>query len=334
LAAESDAEVRSLACGNCGGPMRGLALSGHYGQRVEVDLCEPCHLLWFDSLESSRLLGASMLRLIGAMARAQGHPHHALQRRITCPRCSGALKTVHNRSRFGAGEQLECLRGHGSWASFAQWLAERGLVRPLSASDRAALQTTEGAAWCCVNCGAPLADAQASSCGHCGTAVGVLDVARLARALDPEGATEALPVHRQARERHVYQCHACGHSAAALKGLACPQCGATQVSTDLRAVHAALAHLEAPLEQHAREPAPHVRDRRLRALETDLGRRREAVRDLERSAGPEPRGIESEAADAGVSMLDVLLGRAGVPWTWRVGFWVAVGLFVAWVLGG
>lgn len=333
-AAESSADGSPLACGNCGQPMRALALIGHYGQPVQVDLCEPCHLLWFDSLESSRLIGASMLRLIGAMARAQERPHHALQPRIHCPRCSGALKTVHNRSRFGAGEQLECQRGHGSWSSFAQWLSERGLVRPLTASDRTALQAAQGASWCCVNCGAPLRDAQASSCDHCGTAVGVLDLARLARALDPEGATGALPVHRQAREQHVYQCHACGHSAAGLKGFSCPQCGATQASTDLRVVYAALADLEAPLDQHAREPAPHVREQRLRALETDLARRREAVRDLERSAGPEPRGIESEGFGASGSMLDVLLGRAGVPWTWRAGFWLAVGLFVAWVLGG
>jgi hypothetical protein len=76
-----------------------------------------------------------------------------------------------------------------------------------------------------------------------------------------------------------------------------------------------------------------VRERRLRALESDLGRRREVVRDLERSAGPRDLGAEASGG-SGASVLDVLLGRAGVPWTWRTAFWIAVGLFVAWVLGG
>jgi protein-arginine kinase activator protein McsA len=314
--------------------MRALQLVGHYGAAVEVDLCEPCHLLWFDSLEASRLTGPSMLELIGAMAHAQREPHHALEPGVRCPRCRGKLKTVVNRSRFGAAEQLECARGHGMWASFAQWLAERGLMRPLTSADRAALRSGGSADWCCVNCGAPLGSADASTCSHCGTLVGVLDIARLATALDPEGATESESVHRSARERHTFRCHACGHSAAGQHGLACPQCGATQISTDLRQVHARVAHLEAPLREHQQRPAPHVVQRRMQALQSDLGRRRETVRDLERSARPDHPAESAEAGGGWPALLDVLIGRAGVPWSWRVGFWVAVGLFVAWFLGG
>lgn len=323
----------ALACGNCRQPMRRLDLAGHYGRPVEVDLCEPCHLLWFDSTEAVRLTGPSMLTLVEAMATAQGQPHHALAPDLRCPRCTAAVKTVHNRSRYGASRLNECVRGHGAWLTFAQWLSDRGLVRPLTAADRAALQAGSSGDWCCVNCGAPLATADASACRYCGTAVGVLDVARLAAALDPDGAAEDLEVRQRERERHAFRCHACGHSGIALQGIACPQCGATQISTDLRAVLAALAPLGPVLQAHARSAAPHVRERRLRALEGDLGRRREAVRGLERSARPRDLGAEAEAGP-GASALDVLLGRAGVPWTWRAAFWVAVGLFVAWVLGG
>ena len=314
--------------------MRKLALAGHYGQPVEVDLCEPCHLLWFDSLEASRLTGVSMLELVGAMAHAQGEPHHALQPRIGCVRCSGALKTVHNRSRFGASQQLECVRGHGAYSSFAQWLADRGLLRPLSAADRAALRARGDESWCCVNCGAPLGSAEDSSCAHCGSLVGVLDIARLAAALDPEGATESQAVHRSERERHGFRCHACGHSQAGLQGISCPQCGATQISTDLRAVHARVAQLQAPLAAHQQRPAPHVVQRRMQALAGDLERRRETVRELERSTHPEATRPGADPHGGWPALLEVLLGRAGVPWTWRVGFWIAVLLFLAWTFGG
>ena len=39
-----------LSCGNCGEPMLALPLAGHYGQQVEIDLCAPCHLVWFDPI--------------------------------------------------------------------------------------------------------------------------------------------------------------------------------------------------------------------------------------------------------------------------------------------
>jgi hypothetical protein len=162
--------------------------------------------------------------------------------------------------------------------------------------------------------------------------VGVLDIARLAAALDPEGASDGHDVHRRDRERHVFRCHACGHSAPGLAGVACPQCGATLVSTDLRAVHAAVSQLAAVLQAHQQVPAPHVRERRLRALESDLGRRRETVRELERSAAPPP--VEAEVDSPTVMrLLDVWLGRAGVPWPWRVGFWVAAGVLLFWLFG-
>jgi len=57
-----------LRCGNCE-PMQRLALNGHYGQQVEIDLCAPCHLVWFDAVESVRLTGVSTLSLRVAAAR-------------------------------------------------------------------------------------------------------------------------------------------------------------------------------------------------------------------------------------------------------------------------
>jgi Zn-finger nucleic acid-binding protein len=280
----------TLPCGNCGLPLRRLALAGHYARPVEVDLCSPCHLVWFDSLESVRLTGASLLELIGAMAEAHAEPHRPLGDRLRCPRCSGALKRVANRSRWGPTEQLECLRGHGAWQTFAQFLSEKGYMRELTSSDRAALLRVNSAL-ACVNCGASLADAGAAACRYCGSVPGLIDIARLARAVDPEDVTEGAALRKTSARRHAFNCHACGAAVPEGELLQCPTCGATLASPDLRRAHAALRSLAPVLEAHLRVPAPHVRARRLDALRADVERRREWIQGMEESAG-QPRGTE------------------------------------------
>lgn len=186
---DTPAPIRADAappCGNCHRPLQPLALAGHYGRNVELDVCPPCHLVWFDQTETARLAGPGLLDLIGAMAQAQTLAHEVLRADARCPRCSGALKTVHNRSRWGASLLLECKRQHGAYQSFAQFLQEKGLLRAMTTADRARLMQRDGRIDC-VNCGAAVG-ADAGLCVYCGSVPSLLDVARLARALDPEGA--------------------------------------------------------------------------------------------------------------------------------------------------
>jgi hypothetical protein len=306
--------------------MQRLLLAGHYGRSIEIDLCAPCHLLWFDSLESVRLTGVSLLELLGAMAGAHGTPHHALGEDVRCPRCGGGLKRVHNRSRWGATQQLECRRGHGHWQTFAQFLSEKGYARELSAADRAVLLRAD-AALACVNCGAPLAASQ-SACTYCGSLAGLIDVGRLARALDPEDATERASVRQAAPQRHVFSCHACGAAVGGAAALSCDACGATLASPDLRQAFAALRTLEPALRAHERQPAPQVRARRLQALRGDVDRRRQWVQDMEQSA----RG--AHPADEGpLDPREPLFGAQPPPWL-RIVAWVLVALVVyAWFKG-
>ena len=58
----------TLACGNCRQPMQRLALAGHYGHHVDLDLCRSCDLVWFDGSETAQLRGPALLELIGHMA--------------------------------------------------------------------------------------------------------------------------------------------------------------------------------------------------------------------------------------------------------------------------
>jgi Zn-finger nucleic acid-binding protein len=314
-----------LPCGNCGAPLQRLALQGHYARMVEIDLCASCHLVWFDRLESVRLTGASLLDLIGAMAEAHAEPHRPLGDRLRCPRCSGALKRVANRSRWGPTEQLECMRGHGAWQTFAQFLAEKGYVRALTSADRAALARAHSVL-ACLNCGAPLTDAGVGACSYCGSVPGLVDVARLARALDPEDATDGARVRATPTRRHAFNCHACGAAVPEGEMLQCPTCSATLASPDLRRAHAALHELALVLRAHQLSPAPHVRARRLAALRSDVGRRRRWVEEMETSARQGPSDD-----DDGASWFPSLDRGRRYP-SWRVFVGLLLVLLLVWWL--
>ena len=295
--------VDALRCGSCRQPMQRLTLAGHYGQRVELDICAPCHQIWFDAIESARLSGPALLDLLAAMAAAQVEPHHALEASVDCPRCRAALRPVHNRTRWGRTTQLECPQRHGTLQSFAQLLAEKGLVRPMAGIDRAA----EGdAAPTCLNCGAGLGTG-AATCSHCGTQSALFDVARLAHALDPEGATRAHAVHRTAPQRAALPCFACGAPTTAAARV-CSHCGATQAARGLRAALAALMPIRTALVENQRKPVPHVVAGRLDRLRADLPRRREWVREMEASADGGARGTATDDPASGepVDLLEAL----------------------------
>lgn len=280
------AAAAPLACGNCGQAMQVLALTGHYGQRVEIDLCAPCHLVWFDLVESARLAGPGLLALVGAMAdaQAQGHAlaHRPLAAGAHCPRCRGALREVHNRTRFGRSLQLECAQRHGAFQTFQQFLAEKGLLRPMSSADRARALKRDGALHC-VNCGGELGT-QDASCSWCGSVPAVVDVARLARALDPEGATAAHAVHATAARQDALQCAACGAAQPPDAGWRCVHCEATLVAPGLAEAHRAVAALEPALRAHAERPAPEVVRRRLQAQSQGLERQRERAAAMQAEA--------------------------------------------------
>lgn len=271
-----------LHCGNCREPMRRLMLPGHYGRTVEIDLCEGCHLVWFDSTETARLTGPALLSLIGTMAEAQRLPHVTLKPQARCTRCSGALKTVHNQSRWGRSLHLECARGHGAYQSFAQFLQEKGLLRPMSRVDRARTLERDGRLFC-VNCGASIGTGEAQ-CGHCQSVPSLVDVARLARALDPEGAIEPHAVHGLASRQAALQCAACGAALPPGQSMQCAQCGATLAVSRLADVHAQVEVLGPALQAHAAKPSPEVVRRRLDALASDIPRRREWAAQMEAEA--------------------------------------------------
>jgi len=276
----------TLQCGNCRASMQRLTLASHYGMPVELDLCPGCHLVWFDSTEVARLGGPAVLELIGTMARAQGLAHTALHGGVRCPRCTAGLKTVHNQTRWGKLLQLECLNRHGAYESFAAFLQGKGLLRPMSLADRRQMLQTDGRVDC-INCGAAIG-LHDDQCGHCLSVASVLDIARLARALDPEGALEPHPVNQLRPQQGALQCGACGAALPPGQAMSCAQCGATLAVSRLADAHARVDQLADALHAHAAKPAPAVVKRRLDALAADVPRRRDWVAGMQADA--EQRG--------------------------------------------
>jgi hypothetical protein len=277
------------ACGNCGAAFQPLRLAGHYGQAVELDLCAPCHLVWFDSVESARLGGPAQLQLIGAMAAAQTLAHQPLKPALACARCRGPVHEVHNRTRFGQSRQLECRARHGAYQSFAQFLAERGLTRPMTSADRQRAHERDGAI-ACLNCGGAIAPAD-PACSWCGSVPALVDVARLARSLDPEGALEPQPVHGSSPRSITVSCAACGAAQSDQGVWRCEHCAATLAAPALAEAHQALLALGPALQAHARKPSADVVRRRLAAQEPALQRQRQRAAEMQAEADAQQRTV-------------------------------------------
>jgi hypothetical protein len=283
-----------LVCGNCRQPMQRLALAGHYGHNVDLDLCRSCDLVWFDGSETAQLSGPALLELIGHMAASRALPHEMLGADPRCPRCAGRLKIAHNQSRWGRSSQLQCVRRHGAYQSFAQFLEEKGLLRPMSLVDRARLLRDRGRIDC-INCGGEIAQAD-ERCRWCRSIPSLLDVARLARALDPLDTIEPPAIYRTAARQGALQCAACGAALPEGETISCSQCGATLAITSLAEANAQVQALAPALREAAARPSPEVVKRRLDALDQDLPRRREWVAAMQAEADAQ-RGRSVDETD-------------------------------------
>jgi hypothetical protein len=294
-----------LACGNCRQPMQRLTLAGHYGHSVDLDMCRGCDLVWFDGSETAQLSGPSLLELIGAMASSHDLPHGLLRSDVRCPRCNGALQIVHNQSRWGRSSQLQCLRRDGAYQSFAQFLEEKGLLRPMSRIDRAKLLRDRGRVEC-VNCGGAVGKDD-ERCPYCRSIPSLLDVARLARALDPLETIEPPAVFQAVARQSAMQCAACGAALPPGATMTCSQCGATLAIASLAEANASVQALAPALREAAAHPSPQVVKRRLDAIDADLPRQREWA------AAMQAEVDVRRGRDRGDVDWDSLLGRATNP---------------------
>lgn len=178
-----------------------VALVGHSGEAITIDLCTRCHALWFDTHESIRLSPASTLALFARIGEATSGTKPGAPPTLDCPRCRSRLLKSHDRQRDTAFEYWRCDHGHGRFITFFHFLREKSFIKTLSAKElselRLHVQTVN-----CSNCGGAVDLGQGAACPHCGSPLSMLDmkqaerlVAQLKDAAAPKPIDPALPMH-------------------------------------------------------------------------------------------------------------------------------------------
>ena len=142
----------------------------------------------------------------------------------------------------------------------------------MSRIDRAKLLQARGRIEC-VNCGGAIGTDD-ERCPFCHSVASLLDVARLARALDPLETIEPPAVYQAAARQSALQCAACGAALPPGETMTCPQCGATLAIASLAEANASVQALAPVLRAAAAHPSPEVVKRRLEAIDADLPRQR------------------------------------------------------------
>jgi ribosomal protein S27AE len=150
------------------------------GRSVAIDLCLECQLFWFDQGESIQLSPGSTLKLFRIIGEHGAKGRRPPPSETTCPRCRARLALAHDRQRNTQFQYWRCPAGHGRLTSFFDFLREKDFIRPLSREQIEALRSTVDTV-SCSNCGAPVDLARGSACGHCGSALSMLDLEQAGR---------------------------------------------------------------------------------------------------------------------------------------------------------
>ncbi|HYM62267.1 MAG TPA: zf-TFIIB domain-containing protein [Thermoanaerobaculia bacterium] len=167
-----------MHCPGCGSAMKRLAVDGHGGTSVEIDLCMGCRAFWFDTFEDLHLTPAATLKLFAMIAGQSAAGTPALAKVCFCPKCSTRLVLTHDRQRNTPFQYWRCDRGHGKFTPFVDFLREKDFICPLSPQQITELRENIQMVHCS-NCGAPIDLTKASACPHCGSPLSMLDMKKM-----------------------------------------------------------------------------------------------------------------------------------------------------------
>ena len=162
--------------------MESVALTSHAGTAVDVDVCAPCHVIWFDHMESTSLAPGSVIELFKRIHAARNSGRGLLKVVVACPHCHSSLKSTTDLAKGGRFSYSRCANGHGRLISFSQFLREKNFVRSLQPHEISALSVKVKQIRCS-SCGGPINLEDDKACTHCGAAISVLDEAAVEKAL-------------------------------------------------------------------------------------------------------------------------------------------------------
>lgn len=172
-----------MECPRCRAAMAEETLESHVGQPIVIDVCVACQSLWFDTRESLKLSPASTLTLFRTIGDGLQPVPGAPETGPRCPRCRVELRRTHDMQRATRFEYLSCPSGHGRLTSFYQFLREKDFIKPLSPAELRDLRAQMKAVNCS-NCGAAIDLDVRSACGHCGSALSILDLGQADRLVE------------------------------------------------------------------------------------------------------------------------------------------------------
>jgi uncharacterized protein with PIN domain len=185
-----------MLCPGCKTEMERLTVDAVLGAKLDVDVCTQCRAFWFEPFETIHLTPASTLRLFSLIANAAGNAG-AFPASSHCPKCGAALRLTHDRQRNTPFTYWRCDNGHGRFTPFVDFLREKDFIKPLSPQQLNELRQTVQTIHC-ANCGAPIDLAHDSACAHCGAALSMLDMKKMAEVVSrPMPPTLVLPPIRE-----------------------------------------------------------------------------------------------------------------------------------------
>jgi hypothetical protein len=152
------------------------------GRPLEVDACEPCRALWFDTGEHIQLGADGALALIRHLAAQPRALRGRLPAQLGCPICRRVLAQAFDIAGGAQYRYFRCIDRHGLFITVFDFLRSRGLVRGLSPMELEALREQLSSV-SCPGCGAPVDLDGEAACGYCGTVVSIIDTEHLAAAL-------------------------------------------------------------------------------------------------------------------------------------------------------
>jgi Zn-finger nucleic acid-binding protein len=171
-----------MDCPNCHIGMESKSFERHLDGEVAVDLCFPCHVIWFDGLESVQLAPEGVLELFKVIHKRDNGERNPLQMPFGCPRCNIPLRRTEDLSKGGHFSYFRCVKNHGRLTPFIDFLREKQFVRDLTPGEIARVRADVREVRCS-GCGAPIDLARDTCCPHCGAPISILDADAVEKAV-------------------------------------------------------------------------------------------------------------------------------------------------------
>ena len=122
---------------------------------VEIDVCFPCHAMWFDQFESAQLAPGAIVQLFRDINDHRDDPLKPISASARCPRCRVGLALTHDIQRTNRITYYRCPQGHGRLTTFYMFLREKNFIRSLSAPEVTQLRAQVKQVRCS-SCGGPI----------------------------------------------------------------------------------------------------------------------------------------------------------------------------------